>query len=221
MTKIISILLFIHVLAGTGALISGALAIILKRNTPKHKPVGKFYFWCMTIVFVTATFISVVKHLQFLFLISIFTYYSTLIAYRALKLKNLHNGQKPHFVDWLIEVIAGITFLGMVTFAMIVYYQTKSADAIIPFVFGALGTIGVYRNIMKFIKGQTETMYWLKKHIGNMCGSYIGAITAFVVNQSSHIPLPQIVLWLGPTAILVPIITIELKKIKSQPINRK
>jgi uncharacterized membrane protein len=168
MTKIISILLFIHVLAGTGALISGALAIILKRNTPKHKPVGKFYFWCMTIVFVTATFISVVKHLQFLFLISIFTYYSTLIAYRALKLKNLHNGQKPHFVDWLIEVIAGITFLGMVTFAMIVYYQTKSADAIIPFVFGALGTIGVYRNIMKFIKGQTETMYWLKKHIGNM-----------------------------------------------------
>ena len=76
----------------------------------------------MTIVFVTATFISVVKHLQFLFLISIFTYYSTLIAYRALKLKNLHNWQKPHFVDWLIEVIAGITFLGMVTFAIIVYF---------------------------------------------------------------------------------------------------
>jgi len=45
-----------------------------------------------------------------------------------------------------------------------------------------------------------------------MCGSYIGAITAFVVNQSQHIPLPQVVLWLGPTAIIVPIIVMELKK---------
>ena len=218
MEKTISIMLFIHVVAATGALISGALAIILKRNTPKHKPVGKFYFWCMTIVFITATFISVVKRHQFLFLIGIFTYYSTVIAYRALKLKNLHNGQKPQFIDWLIEAIAGITFLGMVAFAVIVYFQTKSFEAIIPFVFGVLGTYGVYRNILKYIHGQTETMYWLKKHIGNMCGSYIGAITAFTVNQSDHIPLNPIILWLGPTFIITPIIIIELKKIKTQPL---
>jgi uncharacterized membrane protein len=218
MEKINSIMLFVHVVAATGALISGALAIILKNKTPKHKPVGKFYFWCMTVVFLTATYISVVKQLQFLFLIGVFTYYSTLIAYRALKLKSLHKGQKPHFVDWLIEVVAGMTFLSMVAFSFIVYHQTKSSEAIIPLVFGVLGTYGVYRNMMKFIKGQTETMYWLKKHIGNMCGSYIGAITAFTVNQSSHIPVSPIVLWLGPTLIITPIIIIELKKIKTKPI---
>ncbi len=67
-------------------------------------------------------------------------------------LKNLHNGQKPHFIDWLIEAIAGITFLGMVAFAVIVYFQTKSFEAIIPFVFGVLGTYGVYRNILKYIQ---------------------------------------------------------------------
>ena len=61
-------------------------------------------------------------------------------------------------------------------------------------------------------------MYWLKKHIGNMCGSYIGAITAFVVNQSEHIPVNPVFLWLGPTVILVPVIIVELKKIKSQPL---
>ncbi len=212
-------MLFIHVLAATGALVSGALAIILKSNTPKHKPVGKFYFWCMTLVFVTATFISVVKQLQFLFLIGIFTYYSTVIAYRALKLKNLHNGQKPHFIDWLIEGVAGITFLGMIIFSFIVYHQKGRFEAIIPFVFGVIGTYGVYRNIMRFVKGQTETLYWLKKHIGNMCGSYIGAITAFLVNQSSHIPVNPIILWLGPTFIITPIIIFELKKVKSKPLN--
>ncbi len=59
-------------------------------------------------------------------------------------------------------------------------------------------------------------MVWLKVHIGNMLGSYIGAITAFVVNQMEHIPLPPIVMWLGPSVILVPIIVIELKKVKTQ-----
>lgn len=217
MQTFIRIMLTIHIIAATGALISGALAIILKSNTPRHRPFGKVYFWCMTAVFVTATFISVVKHLQFLFLIGIFTYYATVIAYRALKLKNLHKGQKPRLMDWVIEGIAGLTFVGMLIFAGILYYQSKSESAIIPFVFGAIGVWGVYRNVSRFLKGQTETLYWLKKHIGNMCGSYIGAITAFTVNQSDHIPINPIILWLGPTFIIMPIIILELKKVKSQP----
>lgn len=218
MQTLIQIMLVIHVIAATGALCSGALAILFKSNTPRHKPVGRFYFWCMTVIFLTATFISIVKQLQFLFLIGIFTYYATVIAYRALKLRNLHQGQKPQLIDWIIEGIAGLTFLLMIVFAVLVYLQTQNAEAIIPFVFGVLGAWGVYRNIEAFVKGPTETMYWLKKHIGNMCGSYIGAITAFTVNQSAHIPLHPIILWLGPTFIIAPVIMVELKKIKSKPL---
>lgn len=211
-------MLIIHVIFASLALVSGALAIVMKWNTPRHKPLGRMYFWSMTLVFITATFISVVKNLQFLFLIGVFTYYATLIAYRALKLKELHRGQKPHVIDWIIEAVAGITFLCMVIFAVVVYLQSGSAEAIIPFVFGTLGVWGVYRNVSAFIKGPTETLYWLKKHIGNMCGSYIGAITAFTVNQSAYIPLNPIILWLGPTLIITPIIVFELKKVKSQPL---
>jgi len=211
-------MLFIHVLFATGALVLGALAILFKSNTPRHKPIGRMYFYCMTVVFITATFISVVKQLQFLLMIGIFTYYATLIAYRSLKLKNLHKGQKPHLIDWLIEGIAGLTFLSMIAFALICYAQSGGSQAIIPLVFGTIGAWGVYRNVSRFIKGQTETLYWLKKHIGNMCGSYIGAITAFIVNQSSHIPLNPVILWLGPTVIITPIIIFELRKIKSEPL---
>jgi uncharacterized membrane protein len=218
MGTLIKGMLVIHVIFATLALLSGALAIILKSNTPRHKPIGRIYFWSMTVVFITATFISVIKNLQFLFLIGIFTYYATLIAYRALKLKNLHQGQKPQAIDWIIEAIAGLTFLCMIIFAVMVYRQSGNTEAIIPFVFGVLGVWGVYRNVSAFRKGPTETLYWLKKHIGNMCGSYIGAITAFTVNQSSHIPLNPIILWLGPTFIIMPIIVFELKKVKSQPL---
>lgn len=218
MGTVLKAMLIVHVIAASVALLTGALAIILKSNTPRHKPVGRIYFWSMTLVCITATWISVAKNLQFLFLIGIFTYYATLIAYRALKLKELHRGQKPHALDWIIEGVAGLSFLGMLVFSVVVYLQSRSPEAIIPFVFGALGVWGVYRNVRAFIKGPTETLYWLKKHIGNMCGSYIGAITAFTVNQSSHIPLNPIILWLGPTLIITPIIVFELKKVKSKPL---
>lgn len=217
MENLLKTTIVFHVIAGCGALFFGALAIILKKNTPKHKPIGKLYFWCMTVVFISSMFVSVVKGLLFLFMIGIFTYYATLIAYRALKLKNLHNGQKPHITDWLIEIIAGITFLGMVVFAILLLRNQNDGGYVALF-FGVLGVIGVYRNVKKFITGQTESMYWLKKHIGNMCGSYIGAITAFTVNQADHIPLNPIILWIGPTVIIVPIIYFELNKLKSKPL---
>ncbi len=51
-----------------------------------------------------------------------------------------------------------------------------------------------------------------------MLGSYIGAIAAFLVNQMEHIPLPPVIIWLGPAAIIVPIIFMELKKVKTQPL---
>ena len=220
MKTVFTITILIHVLAGIGALISGALAIILKRNTPKHKPVGRVYFWCMTVIFVTGVFLSVCKGLLFLFFIAIFTYYATIIAYRALRLKNLHNGQKPARLDWFIQFVAGLTFIGLVVFAIYRYMVQHSPDAVIPLAFGVMGVLGVYRNVKRFIDGPKETMYWLKIHVGNMCGSYIGAITAFVVNQSEHIPVNPILLWLGPTFILVPVIMVELKKIKSKPLEQ-
>ena len=215
MEKIFKVAIIIHVIAGIGALIFGALAIILKKNTPKHKPVGRWYFYCMTTIFVTGVFLSVCKGLLFLFFIAIFTYYSTIIAYRALRLKNLHNGQKPAKIDWIVEAIAGVTFVGLIVFAINYFIQNKDINALIPFAFGTMGLWGVFKNTKRLMSKPKETMYWLKMHIGNMLGSYIGAITAFVVNQSEHIPLPPIILWLGPAAILVPIIVMELKKIKS------
>lgn len=87
MKTIILIAIIIHVVAGIGALLSGATAILLRKNTPKHKPIGRIYFWCMTVIFITGIFLSVAKELLFFFFIAIFTYYSVLIAYRALRLK--------------------------------------------------------------------------------------------------------------------------------------
>lgn len=218
--RILQTLVLIHIAAGGGAFISGALAILLKRNTPKHKPVGRIYFWCMTVIFITGVVLSLAKGRLFFFFIAVFSYYATLIAYRALRLKNLHKGQRPQPIDWFTEITAGLTFFGMVLFGLNMILNGNSAGSI-AMIFGSMGLLGVYRNSSRFIKGPTESLYWLKVHIGNMLGSYIGAITAFTVNQSDKIPLHPIILWLGPTAILLPVIVFELKKIRSVPLERE
>ncbi len=219
MEQFLKILVIIHVAAGSGALLFGAIAFALRKNTPKHKPIGKIYFWCMTVVFITAMIVSVAKSLLFLFLIGIFSYYSTIIAYRSLRLKNLHDGQKPLKTDWFIEILAGLTFLGMVALGILVLVKKGNMGGLVPLIFGLFGLLSVRSNIKLFTQKPKETLYWLKKHIGHMMGSYIGAFTAFLVNQTDHIPLPPTLLWFLPALIIVPVMRMEMKKVKSKPIE--
>ncbi|HRD37929.1 MAG TPA: hypothetical protein PLC65_04800, partial [Bacteroidia bacterium] len=126
MELIIRIAIIIHIIAGIGALLFGAIAFGLRKNTPKHKPVGKIYFWCMTVIFITGVFLSFAPGLLFFFYIAVFTYYYTIIAYRSLKLKNLHNGQKPSLTDWFIEIVAALTFIGLVVFSIFAYLKNHN-----------------------------------------------------------------------------------------------
>jgi uncharacterized membrane protein len=217
--QLLKIALIIHICAGAGALLFGAIAFSFRKNTPKHMPVGRIYFWCMTIVFVTALFLAITKSLLFLFLIAVFSYYSTITAYRSLRLKNLHEGQKPLKIDWLIEIIAGLTFLGMVLMGLLALAKQNSGG-IILLVFGGFGLLSVRTNLKLLINGPKQTLYWYKKHIGHMMGSYIGALTAFLVNQTDVIPINPTLLWFMPSAIIVPAIIFQLKKVKSKPIGK-
>lgn len=219
MEQLLKILVIIHVTAGSGALLFGAIAFGLRKNTPKHKPIGRIYFWCMTVVFVTAMVISIAKSLLFLFLIGVFSYYSTIVAYRSLRLKNLHNDQKPQKLDWAIEIISGLTFLGMVLLGLWVLLKNQNVGGTIPLILGSFGLLSVRTNLKLFMQKPKMTLYWLKKHVGHMIGSYIGAFTAFLVNQTDHIPINPTLLWLLPTILITPVIIIESKKIKSKPIE--
>lgn len=212
MEQFIKISLIIHVIAGTGALIFGALSIYFKKNTPKHRPMGKYYFYSMTVIFITGVYLSIIRYNLFLFFISFFTYYACIVAYRAIKLKN----NSPKTIDKLVDIIALLTNLSLIVFAVYTLIKLQKIDALVPLAFGSLGMLGVKANYKKYY-----TLYnkkdnqWLQTHVGNMMGSYIGAITAFTVNQAWKLEVPNIVAWLGPTIILTPIIIMELRKLKN------
>ncbi len=211
----IKILIALHVTAGCSALISGAIAMIFKSTTAKHRIAGKIYFWNMTFIFVSGMYLAVYRNSLFFIFISFFVYHQLIAAYRSLKLKQLHNGQAVERIDWIIEIVAGTANLCFMLFAGYWYMKGKGEIALIPLVFGTIGLRNVYKNVRLFIKKTNDPTYWLQRHIAGMVGSYIGAITAFLVNQGHNIKfIPEIVLWLAPTAILTPLIIFETRKLK-------
>lgn len=215
MELFIKILVILHVSAGCGALISGAIAMILKGNTPKHRIAGKVYFWNMTFIFVSGLYLAVHRNSLFFVFISFFVYHNLISAYRSLKLKQLHKGQAVETLDWAIEIMAGMANLCFVGFAGYWYSKGMGSTALIPLVFGTLGCRTVFQNVSLFIKKTNDPTYWLQRHISGMVGSYIGAITAFMVNQGHNLKMiPEVVLWLAPTAILTPLIILEIRKLK-------
>lgn len=212
----IKILIVIHVISGISALLSGAFAMMLKNQISKHRIAGKTYFISMNIIFVSGVILSLYRDSLFFLFISFFVYHSVLSGFRALKLKNMHRGQQPEKIDWAIELFMGISNSSFLVYGVYSYFQGHGVSALIPTVFGALGFRAVIQNIKRFRNTPNDSTHWLQVHIGNMMGSYIGAITAFLVNQAPHIPIHPVLLWLAPTVIFTPIIVMELRKVRRE-----
>jgi uncharacterized membrane protein len=213
MSTFINASLLVHVSVGCIALLSGLGAILFRNKVKIHKKFGIVYFYSMTAVFITAVYISVFKGNVFLFCVAFFTYYSCLTAFRSLKLKRLHVDQKPGTMDWAIEGFFGMMHVGFVVFAIYIFTQGNTAFGIIAGIFGIIGLRGNQLNIKRLRGNLKYRNYWLLAHIGGMLGSYIGAVTAFFVNNNNRfIHLPDLVAWLGPAVFIAPLIFYELNR---------
>lgn len=210
------IIRIVHITAGGMALLSGLAAILLRNKTKQHRKLGKLYFWCMSIIFVTALYLAYLKLNLFLWCVACFSYYSAVTAYRSLRLKHLHKQQKPLALDWIIELFFGLMHLSFVAFAIYLLVKGNTSFGIISLVFGGIGLRSNAVTIKRLRGKIKHSSYWLQAHAGGMLGSYIATITAFTVNNNSWMGLPDVLAWLGPTAILVPFLVFELRKIRNK-----
>lgn len=215
MEKLLQYLLIAHIAGGMVSLLCGIVPMAVVKGNKMHRLFGNIFFAGMTVVFITGLSLSILKHLQFLLLISLFSYYLVANGYRNLYLKKLHMGQKPTVVDWAIIILSGLAMAYMVIWGSYLIYAGATNMGIITLVFGTIGSLGVIQNIKKFGKGPKRKTLWIEGHISGMIGGYIAAFTAFVVvNNDNYIGLPPLIAWLGPTAILVPLIIYWTRKYK-------
>jgi len=174
--------LYLHILAGSFALVTGFIAILSAKGKSIHKKAGSLYFYAMSMVFITGIVVASYRFNKFLLLIAFLSYYSVFAGIRILKLKNLHKQQKPILLDWvagIVNAIANIIFIGLGLY----YGFSKgftSAGTILSIGFGIGGLLISYTNLKPFIIKPKKAYHWYLSHIGNMMGGYIATFTAFL-----------------------------------------
>lgn len=207
-------LLGIHIASGMLALVSGPVAMLNQTGNQIHRLSGKIFFYAMTVVFVTAVYLSIYKNIPFLLMIAVFSYHNIVIAYRSLYLKKLGNGQNATTLDWVVSITTAIFNLSLLLWGIYTTVVLKNSFGIVALVFGGFGFRNTILEIRRYTKGNKGKNDWLFHHIGGMIGGYIAALTAFLVNVVEF--EPQFVLWLAPTVVFTPVIIFTIGKFKKK-----
>jgi uncharacterized membrane protein len=196
---IFGFILILHIAGGLSALLSGLVAMFTAKGLVLHKRAGKIYFWAMATVFLSAVILSIAHQKYFLLMVGFFSFYMTVRGYRILYLKKLHEGQRPAITDWMISGIAGVFILILLMWG-IQALMHNSMMGIPGIVFSTIGLVFLISDVRRFSHRPEDKMHWWYGHINSMGGSYISAVTAFVVTNI-HLQQFQWTLWVLPSII--------------------
>ena len=213
MEIIFTILLIIHIIAGSIGLLTGTINIIKKKGDKAHKNVGKFFFYSMLINGFAGFIMSLIHRNDFLLIVAVFSIYMVATGQRFLSLKQLHKEQKPKAIDWILTYTMLVFAFLFITYGSYLLIN-KVNFGIVLLVFGVVSCLMAIKDIKVYKGNIKEKNYWLLLHIQRMVGSYIAALTAFIV-VNNHF-LPGIVGWLLPTVIFTPLIVKWTKQYRVQ-----
>jgi len=213
METIFTILLIIHIIAGSIGLLTGTINIIKKKGDKAHKNVGKFFFYSMLINGFAGLIMSLIHRNDFLLIVAVFSIYMVATGQRFLSLKQLHKEQKPKTIDWILTYTMLVFAFLFITYGSYLLIN-KVNFGIVLLVFGVVSCLMAIKDIKVYKGNIKEKNYWLLLHIQRMVGSYIAALTAFIV-VNNHF-MPGIVGWLLPTVIFTPLIVKWTKQYRVQ-----
>ncbi|MEI6947400.1 hypothetical protein V9K67_09430 [Paraflavisolibacter sp. H34] len=180
MATLTSTLLLLHIVSGFLALVTGFLSMGNRKGGRRHRLTGKLFFAGMTGVFLTATALSLVKQIPFLFMVGFFSYFLACSGYRALYRKQAHLGQKAKGLDWLISGSGVLFGLGLLLFSL-GWFQQRGAWGLVPFTFGSVCLAHGLMDIWGYFVRPGDKQHWLLTHGARMGGSFAAALTAFIV----------------------------------------
>lgn len=201
--SIFHLLLILHVLSGSLALACGSLAIISKKGNPFHVVNGRIYFAAMLFVCLTALALSAGSLNRFLGMTAVFSLYQTVEGYKVLKSNKL---------------LCNLTdFILLPAFVLNAVWMIVSGNPVL-LLFAAISVFIIAGRILTFIhiRSGKKVQYsqHIQRHVGMMCGSYIAALTAFLVNVK---PLQgSMILWFIPFMFILPYMIYWIVRLKQK-----
>ena len=198
-----AILLFIHVAAGSVALLAAVVALFTAKGERYHVFAGRVYAVAMTVIFLTALPLAILGSSIFLLLIAVFSFY---LVFAGLRFARNRRGL-PQTVDWCSTAIMGFTGLAMGGYG-IVLVIAGNGQWITMLIFGTIAVAlslvdGQYH--LRLARRRTLVgVQRVQRHLTNMLAGTIATVTAVtVVNVDLN---PVWLQWILPTIVITPII---------------
>ena len=205
MDALITSLRWIHISAGTLALVLAPLAMLTVKGGRAHRRWGQIYFWSMAVVASTAVVLGLWRPQIFLALLAVFSFYQAFTGYRVLSRERPAQGERAGALDWAAAMATFGASAALAGLGLVRPGPNWEQLGIVPVVFGALGMVLAGVDLARFARPPADPRAWWFAHMGGMLGSYIAAVSAFSVVNFTF--LPTTVRWLWPTAVGVPLIT--------------
>ncbi len=211
---VFNILLTLHIVGGSIALLAGYGALVVKRGGPRHRLLGKIYVGGMVTVVLTGFPMSILHPNPFLFGIVLFSGYFVFSGWTAAAYRK---GE-----TLLLERAAAVG-LTLLSLSVIIYLVLAQGDSS-PFlttgrttglVFALIGVVVAGRDSLVLRSGPLLGKDRIIKHLISMCAALISTTTAVAVTVLGAFPqIPELVLWIGPTLVLSPVISYWARQVK-------
>lgn len=193
-------ILFLHILAGVAALAAAGVAVGSAKGGGLHRRSGTIYTLAMLCVGLSALVLAVIHPDAFLFAVGVFSLYLVFTGWRAAVVRD----GRPRPLDHAGGAVMTLAGLGMLGWGAQGLLAGSGAQPVILLAFGSIGLTMALVDWRDWARGPVNGKARIARHLGRMLGGTIATITAAgVVNLGF---LPDLLVWLGPTALITPVI---------------
>lgn len=204
------ILLAAHIASGFAALASALVAASVKALRLPHRwhvLAGRVFVAGMAGIFLTAVPLALMGGVLFLLLVAVLSLYLALAGWReAVRARG-----RSAWIDRtapIAMILAGAAMAGWGTLGLV----AGNFGGIVLLVFGAIGLLVAIEDLRRIGRSAAGPAR-IAHHMSRMMGATIAVVTAFlVVNVRFE---PGWIVWLGPTALLTPVIFVWARRIRA------
>ena len=217
-------ILWLHIISGTLALISGLISLLVSKGGEVHKNSGRIFFYSILTLAITSGFLSIIKENSFLFLVAVFTFYLNLSGSLFIKKLNRHKIGFADFTGITTSILLTFYLISLSVYSLITLQTDKPIFEIIKTSSVSALSSWLFFIILKdarlFFSSETfAPEQLLRHHIIRMVSAFISTVTAFFV-VNVHIT-PAFIPWVVPGIAGSILINQYLKKHfpKNKPVN--
>ncbi len=207
-----SSILFLHIVAGTLGMLSGFVAVFLRKGSRRHALAGTVFGIAMLSLGASGTYMAILKHQPGNILGGMLTFYLVATAWITARRKNEETG----IFDWSALLVVFALAAVEVTFGVEAAMSPTGLKYDYPpwpyFIFGLVAVLATVGDVRMLVRGGISGTQRLARHLWRMCFAlFIAAASIFLARQQlfpaifrktgvlillSFLPLLLMIFWL-------------------------